>query len=64
MTVMDDGVGFEPELASRGEKQEGGFGLFSIKERMTDLGGALEIVSTPGKGCKAILSIAIRAELE
>jgi signal transduction histidine kinase len=34
---------------------EGAFGLFSIREHMTDLGGALDIVSAPGEGCKATL---------
>ena len=34
---------------------EGAFGLFSIRERMADLAGALEIESEPGKGCKATL---------
>jgi len=33
---------------------EGGFGLFSIRERMSDPGGRLEIQSEPGKGSKAI----------
>jgi len=36
--------------------QTGSFGLFSIRERMLDLGGALEIVSEPGQGCTAILT--------
>ena len=47
--VQDEGVGFDPRAASRG------FGLFSIQERMADLGGSLEIVSEPGKGCTAIM---------
>jgi signal transduction histidine kinase len=33
-----------------------GFGLFSIEERMAALGGSLEIISGPGRGCRAILT--------
>jgi len=54
--IQDDGAGFDPAAASEMTDRESGFGLFSIRERMTDLGGSLEIVSEPGKGCKAILT--------
>jgi len=55
--VADDGVGFtrpSPEQASRADR---GFGLFSIQERMTDLGGSFEITSEPGKGTVATLIV-------
>jgi signal transduction histidine kinase len=35
---------------------EKGFGLFSIKERMSDLSGSLEIESHPGQGVRVILT--------
>jgi signal transduction histidine kinase len=53
--VEDDGIGFDPEAAIQSGPLNSGFGLFSIQERMADLGGALEIASEPGKGCKATL---------
>jgi signal transduction histidine kinase len=53
--VEDDGVGFEVTSLSQIIKKQGSFGLFSIKERMADLGGSLELLSEPGKGCQAIL---------
>ena len=53
--VEDDGVGFEITSLSQIIKKQGSFGLFSIKERMADLGGSLELLSEPGKGCQAIL---------
>jgi signal transduction histidine kinase len=56
ITIMDDGVGFDPQKTSRRVQQEGGFGLFSIEERMADLGGTLEIASEPGKGCKVTVT--------
>jgi signal transduction histidine kinase len=55
ITVEDDGIGFTPESATNMSAGEGSYGLFSIRERMADLGGTLEIVSEPGKGCKATL---------
>jgi signal transduction histidine kinase len=55
IVVEDDGVGFDQASLSHLPGRSGGFGLFSIAERMVDLGGTLEIVSEPGKGCKAIL---------
>ena len=55
IVIQDDGVGFDYGSKSQTGKSEGGFGLFSIYERMADLGGALEIESEPGKGCTVIL---------
>ncbi|MDX2448597.1 MAG: PAS domain S-box protein, partial [Desulfobacterales bacterium] len=54
--VEDDGIGFNPH-AEPAWRKIGGFGLFSIEELMFDLGGNLKIVSIPGKGCTAILSV-------
>ncbi|MHC4165621.1 MAG: PAS domain S-box protein [Planctomycetota bacterium] len=50
--VRDNGVGFDYAVESGTQI---GFGLFSIQERMADLGGSLEIESKPGKGCKIIM---------
>jgi PAS domain S-box-containing protein len=47
LIVEDDGVGFEPGLAVDGEK---GMGLLSMRERAQQIGGTLEIESTPGAG--------------
>jgi signal transduction histidine kinase len=55
--VEDDGHGFDPLAAAEATDREGGFGLFSIRERMLDLDGVLEIVSEPGQGCTAILAV-------
>jgi len=57
VAVEDDGVGFRAPGAAGAESGEGGFGLFSIRERMADLGGGLEIESEPGRGCRAVLVI-------
>lgn len=55
LTVRDDGEGCDPDAVFYSNSGKGGFGLFSIRERMTDLGGALEIESAPGEGFKATL---------
>jgi PAS domain S-box-containing protein len=52
ISVEDDGAGFEPSKIS----QNGGFGLFSIRERLKHLGGHLEIESQPGHGTRVTLS--------
>jgi PAS domain S-box-containing protein len=55
--IEDDGVGFDPDAIAQKRGRGAGFGLFSIQERMSDLGGTFEIQSAPGRGSKAILSI-------
>jgi len=53
ITVTDEGIGFEPaELDDRSKAGEVGWGLFSIRERLTLLGGRVEIESAPGKGAR------------
>jgi PAS domain S-box-containing protein len=57
IVVKDDGVGFDERAVAGARNAEGGFGLFSIRERMGDLGGSLEIESGPGVGCAAVLVV-------
>lgn len=57
VAVTDDGSGFEPERLSIFGGTEDGFGLFSIQERVTALGGSLEIHSAPEKGCRVVLKL-------
>ena len=60
--VEDDGVGFDlTEVASIATKT-GGFGLFSIRERLERLGGHLEIESGPGRGCKVTVRAPLKRE--
>jgi PAS domain S-box-containing protein len=55
--VSDDGIGFDADAMSQSLNSEGGFGLFSIRERMADMGGYLEIKSEPGQGTEALLCV-------
>jgi PAS domain S-box-containing protein len=53
ITVTDSGVGFDPSaLADRMKAGAVGWGLFSIRERVTLLGGRFEIASAPGRGAR------------
>jgi signal transduction histidine kinase len=55
--VEDDGVGLADGMHPENDTaSDGGFGLFSIRERVSDLGGSLEIESHPGRGVRAILT--------
>ncbi len=54
IVVRDKGVGFDP-ARSGGEELQGGFGLFSIRERLDLLGGEMEIESSPGQGSRFTL---------
>jgi PAS domain S-box-containing protein len=55
--VNDDGVGFDASLIFAPREQNGGFGFFSMRERLNYLGGDLEARSRPGKGSQIILKV-------
>jgi PAS domain S-box-containing protein len=60
IVVKDDGVGFDVAAIQEAVRRGGGFGLFSIQERMADLGGSLEVSSEQGQGCTATLTAPTR----
>jgi CheY-like chemotaxis protein len=53
----DGGRGFDAASVKAGPS--GGFGLFSIQQRLLQMGGTLEIESAAGHGTKAVLTIPI-----
>ena len=53
--VEDDGIGFDSAEAATAVHKRDEFGLFSIRERLKELGGAFEIESAPGRGCRAVM---------
>ena len=56
ITVTDQGAGFEPaRLDDRSKAGQVGWGLFRIRERLTLLGGRLDIDSAPGRGTRVRL---------
>jgi PAS domain S-box-containing protein len=52
VSIEDDGAGFDTRHLRAKGGSSGGFGLFSISERISFLGGQMEIQSVPGKGSR------------
>jgi len=55
IVVTDDGKGFEIARLEEIIPQQRGFGLFSIRERLTHVGGTFAIESKPGQGTRVTL---------
>jgi signal transduction histidine kinase len=55
-SVRDSGKGFDA-LAATTAGRHRGLGLVSIRERLHDLGGTLEIDSAPGRGSELVIMI-------
>lgn len=51
LTIIDNGIGFDPQ------KTRKGVGLSSIYERARFYNGKMDINSSPGNGCKLVVSI-------
>ncbi|MEF7613017.1 sensor histidine kinase [Aquincola sp. MAHUQ-54] len=51
LAVCDDGVGMDPQAATRG------LGLLGCVERAAAVGGTLQVVSAPGAGCAMRLAL-------
>ncbi|MDP1827671.1 MAG: CheR family methyltransferase [Archangium sp.] len=56
VTVEDHGTGFDPARLKNYEAAKG-FGLFSVREQMTRLGGTFEATSSPAQGTKIVLQV-------
>jgi CheY-like chemotaxis protein len=53
ITVSDKGIGFDPaRLVDRTKAGQVGWGLFSIRERLTLLGGRFDVDSAPRRGAQ------------
>ena len=61
--VMDEGAGFEP-VSRPSRPDEGGFGLFSIRERLEPVGGRFEITSHLGVGTCAKLIVPLKVRTD
>lgn len=59
--VADDGVGFDPGAVEPPSVSRGGFGLFSIRERLRLLGGVMSIDSQAGRGTRVVLTAPLDA---
>jgi CheY-like chemotaxis protein len=54
ITVSDEGRGFDPNILN---DVETGFGLMTIRERASYIGGCLDIDSSPGKGSRFTITV-------
>lgn len=63
MDVVDDGIGFQPNAASSDFQARSGYGLRSLRSRLRELGGDLEIESSrqSGTAITAVVPISVRA---
>jgi PAS domain S-box-containing protein len=60
VVVADDGLGFDAgNIGAVG--LDGGFGLFSIRERVKSYGGKIKIESEPGKGSEVTVTLPKKA---
>jgi signal transduction histidine kinase len=61
ISVQDDGIGFNynPKLL---RLKSNSYGLFSIQERLSDLGGCMDIDSVSGNGTKVKLLIPLKVD--
>jgi len=53
--IEDDGIGFE-EVSLQNKKS---FGILGMKERVLSLGGTFELITSPGKGTKILVSLPV-----
>jgi ABC-type amino acid transport substrate-binding protein/signal transduction histidine kinase len=57
ITIQDNGTGFNVAEQAGNVSLEGGFGLFSIQERMIDLGGEVLITSKLDEGSTIVMKL-------
>lgn len=60
--TRDDGVGFDAAKINPADGEQTGYGLFSTRERVSHLGGRLDIRSQPGRGTRIILRVPHRSD--
>lgn len=56
LNVIDNGKGFDGEIPELASGEEGGYGLYSIRERLSLVGGQLVLDSSP-RGTRAAISM-------
>ncbi len=62
--VSDSGDGFDLAVMEAEQDDHPGFGLVSIRERLSLLGGRMEIDAVPGSGTSILLMMPVKREVE
>lgn len=60
--VTDDGVGFDTTQMDTKSSKSSGYGLFSIRERLSSLGGLFKITSSPGQGTQVVITVPLEKQ--
>lgn len=60
--VKDRGIGFEVQAAQQKQSPTGYMGLVNIKERLSLLGGHLQITSSPGQGTEVTIVVPLQED--
>ena len=63
LDIMDDGQGFDvPSWEQRSEAGSPSYGLRFMRDRLRELGGGLDIESTPGEGTAISVSLPVHRD--
>jgi len=64
VNVCDDGTGFDVNVIGPSVSKTGGYGLFNMKERLTYIGGELDIQSQPGQGSRFTIKVPLEMKAQ
>ena len=62
ITIEDDGTGFSTSQLNDSMRRNKGFGLFSVRERLSYIGGKMDIESQLGMGTKVTITAPLKYE--
>jgi len=62
VSVEDDGIGFNPAEVTAMTARSDKFGLFSIKERLEQLGGCIKVDTGAGQGTRILMKAPLKCE--
>ena len=55
LTIEDDGVGFDPSTVA--SSMDGGFGMASMRERVEQIGGSIDVHTAPNEGTTIVVRL-------
>jgi len=64
LLISDDGKGFDKSMLKVDRRDDGGYGLLSMKERVELLDGKFDVKTSRGKGTKIFVSISLNINEE
>jgi PAS domain S-box-containing protein len=66
ISILDNGIGFDVKILQKNKilQSDSGFGLFSVKERIQNINGSIDIISIPNDGTKINIFIPLKSTEE